>query len=147
GVNWMQANKRLSLVIAILLVLQLALPYGSWQQQKVTAATLGPVVVSTSPSNAATNIGLRPTLKVTFDENIVKKDLAKRILIYRYSDNTVEQTYSMNDYRVTISNNVLSIKLSTNLSLNTDYYVMIEAGAVANASNGASYIGMYDPSL
>jgi len=142
----MQANRRLSLVIAILLVVQLLLPYGSWQQN-VTAATLGPVVVSTSPSNAATNIGLRPTLRVTFDQNIVKKDNSKRISIYRYSDNAVVQSLPMSDSKVTISNNVLSARLGSDLSLSTDYYVLIDAGAVANASNGALFAGISDPSL
>jgi len=52
----------------------------------------------------------------------------------------------MSSSNVTISNNVLSFNIKSNaLALDTEYYVLIEAGAVANESNGALFQGINYP--
>jgi len=138
----MRGKQKLSLIIAILLALQIALP-ASLVQKEVVAATLGPVVLGLSPSDDATNVPLRPTFKATFDENIVKHDNNKTIKVYRYADNAEVDSILMSSSSVTISNNVLSFSVKSNaLALDTEYYVLIEAGAVANASNGALFQGI-----
>jgi len=141
----MRAKQKLSLIIAVLLVLQLALPV-SLIQREAAAATLGPVVVSLSPADNAMNVPVRSIFRITFDENIVKHDNNKKITINRYADNTQVDSFDMNSPYVSISNNVLTLNAThIQLDLNTEYYVLIEGGAVANASNGAVHAGISSP--
>src|SRR5690606_7493972 len=122
----MRGKQKLSLIIAIIMLLQIALP-ASLVQKEAAAATLGPVVVSLSPADDSTNAPLRPTFRVTFDENIVKHDNNKKITVYRYNDNAEIDSITMSNSSISISNNVLSFSFKSNaFALDTEYYVLIE---------------------
>src|SRR5690606_25890149 len=93
------------------------------------------------------NVAVRPIFKITFDENIVKHDLNKKITIYRYADNAEIQAFTMNSPYVSVSSNVLTVNANhIQLDLDTEYYVLVEGGAVANSSNGAVFAGISSPS-
>lgn len=142
----MRGKNKLSVLITIMLLLQLVLPVNAIQQQ-AAAATSGPVVKTLSPSDNTTNVPIRANFSVTFDEEIVKYDNNKKITIHRYSDNSVIQSFAMNSSYVTVSGNTLTLQAShITLDTNTEYYILIEAGAVANASNAALFAGINSPS-
>lgn len=134
------------MLVAITLVLQLFLPIWS-DSYSVKAAVSGPQIVSLSPANGTSNVPVNSIFKVTFDESIKKNDLSKNIAIYKYSSNSLVEKYAMSDYRVTVSNNVLTLDArGLTLALDTDYYILIEAGAVANESNSALSNGINEAS-
>ena len=137
----MQAKKRLSLVVAIFLSLQLILPIWS-NSDEVSAAPTGPIISSLSPSNNASNVPTTGVFKVIFDEDIKKGDLTKKITIHNYSTNDPVKEYLMNDSKITVLKNVLTIDArALKLDTNVEHYILIEAGAVAN-SNGALFSGL-----
>ncbi|MCR8660492.1 Ig-like domain-containing protein [Paenibacillus endoradicis] len=141
----MQARKKLSMLVAIMLLLQLFLPIWS-DMYTVKAAVTGPQIVSLSPANGTSNVPTSGKFIVTFDENIKFNDQTKKIGIYTTSTNTLYQEYAMSNSRVTISKNVLTLDArNLSLPLNTDYYILMEAGAVANESNGALFNGITNP--
>jgi len=141
----MQARKKLSMLVAIMLLLQLFLPIWS-DIYTVKAAVTGPQIVSLSPANGTSNVPISGKFIVTFDENIKFNDQSKKIGIYTTSTNTLYQEYQMSNSRVTISKNVLTLDArNLSLPLNTDYYILLEAGAVANESNGALFNGITNP--
>lgn len=142
----MRARKRLSLLVAIMLSLQLLLP--TWGNvEEIYAASTGPVVVSLSPADNASNVPTSPIFKATFDENIEIADSTKTVTIFQSSTNTAFVSYQMNNSRVSVSNNVLTINANNaNLPLDTDFYILIEAGAIKNKSNDALYTGMLNAS-
>lgn len=143
----MQARKKLSILVAVILLLQILLPSLSNEQQ-VYAAISGPVIVSLSPADDANNVPTNAIFKATFDENIAFADLTKSATIYRSSSNSPVVSYAMNNSRVTISNNVLTINASNHdLALDTEYYMLIEAGAVKNVSNDALFAGISSASV
>lgn len=138
----MQARKKLSVLVAVILLLQVLLPSLNSEQQ-VYAAVSGPVIVSLSPADDASNVPTNAIFKATFDENIAFADLTKTATIYRSSSNSPVISYAMNNSRVTISNNVLTINASNHeLAIDTEYYMLIEAGAVKNVSNDALFAGI-----
>jgi len=138
----MLAKKKFTIVIVAIMLLQLVFPIWSGNQV-VDAAVSGPIAVSFSPANNTSNVQNKPTLQVSFDENIKKGDSSKNIVIYKYEDNRPAATFQMNNSNVTVSGNILSINTSySNLALDTDFYVLIDAGAVVNESNGAQYSGI-----
>lgn len=142
----MRGKNKLSVILALMLLLQLIVPAGMLQKHAV-AATTGPVVISLSPTDNTSNVPVRAVFKATFDEEILKYDYNKKITIHRYSNNSVVQEFTMSSAYVTVSSNVLTLNAShITLDLDTEYYILIEAGAVANASNSAVFAGINSPS-
>jgi len=110
------------------------------------AAANGPLLVTMSPSNKAASVPLYSKLVMTFDESVKKTDGAATIYIRRLYDNQLFESYTVaSDSRVEInsaSRNIVTISPSKSFELNTSYYVIIEAGAFANESNGNIYAGL-----
>jgi len=110
------------------------------------AAVAGPQLVSMSPSNKTASVPLYSKLVMTFDESVKKTDGAATIYIRRLYDNQLFESYTVSsDSRVDInsaSRNIVTISPSKNFEVNTSYYVIIEAGAFANESNGNIYSGL-----
>ncbi|OUS75162.1 hypothetical protein B1748_18680 [Paenibacillus sp. MY03] len=145
----MKVTRKLSILLAIALLLQIGLPAAGWtlNQSAVTAAPAGPVTVSLSPADNLTGVPLGANLILTFDEAVRAGASTSYISIYKSSNNSLVEAISATSGQVSISSNTVTINpslASTNyrFELNTEYYVMIDAGAFLNVSNGAAYSGI-----
>ncbi|WP_424766642.1 Ig-like domain-containing protein [Paenibacillus sp. sgz302251] len=137
-------TRKLSLFMAVMLLLQISLTGWSWSPQQALAAPAGPVLVSLSPADDLTNVPITADLKMTFDENILKGSSSTNINIYDYATSNLVESINIGSNRVTIdsSQRVVTINPTNNFALNTNYYVLVDAGAYTNASNGAGYVGI-----
>ena len=100
--------------------------------------TTAPLLVTKTP-NAETITGNHPTLVMTFDENVLLG--AGNVKIVKKSDNatvvTIPVTASMvSGKTVTVTYTYDATK--GGLDKNTDYYVLVDAGVVKDASVGAN---------
>ena len=91
--------------------------------------SVAPAVSSTDPQSGATAVAIDKTVTVTFSEPVAQGSNFSSIALM--TGNTAVA------YTASISNNVLSIQPSNNLSNSTAYTVMIPAGAVNDLSGNA----------
>ncbi|MHA6481319.1 Ig-like domain-containing protein [Paenibacillus sp. strain BS8-2] len=141
----MKVSRKLSLLLAFALLLQLSLPAAGWigPVATVTAAPSGPAAVSMSPADNLTEVPLGANLVLTFDEAVRAGASSAYISIYRSANNALVEQISATTYgQVSISSNTVTINPSANFALNTDYYVLVDAGAFLNVSNSAAYGGI-----
>ncbi|MFD0590647.1 Ig-like domain-containing protein [Paenibacillus sp. GCM10027627] len=140
--------RKLSLILAILMIVQVGFPFGS-NTLPVTAAPAGPVALGFYPADNLTNVPLGANLKITFDENVRLGHSSANIVIYRSSDNQPIETLNIGSGRVSVSSDQREVIIDPILSstgykfeLNTDYYVLVDSGAILNVSNNAPYGGI-----
>lgn len=143
----MNQTRKLSVVLAILLLLQIGLP--GWSATKnAEAAPGGPVALSFYPADNLSNVPLDANLRILFDENVKLGSSTANIAIYRYSDNSLVESIGVGSGRVSISNQrevIIDPLLGATLNkfiLDTEYYVLVDAGAFLNVSNNAPYAGI-----
>ncbi|GKU76903.1 Ig-like domain-containing protein [Paenibacillus sp. L3-i20] len=143
----MYRTRKLSLFIAIVMILQLSLP-GWSDSMSVSAAPAGPVGISFYPADNLTNVPLGANLKITFDENVKLGPSTANIYIYKTANNELIETIGVTSGRVSISGGrdvyidpVLSAS-SGKFALDTDYHVLMDASAFLNTSNEANYSGI-----
>ncbi|OBR63568.1 hypothetical protein A7K91_06350 [Paenibacillus oryzae] len=140
----MKQTRKLSLFIAILMILQLGVP--GWSPgHKANAATSGPVAISFYPSANMNNVPINSRLKIVFDENVRLGASTTYVQLYKTADNSLVESISATSGRISIAssnNNEVTISPSSNFLPYTEYYVLIDAGAFVNASNGAAYTGI-----
>lgn len=142
-------RNRISILLTIALLMQLSLPGWLTLSEPIHAATLGPVIVSKSPADDFTSVGLNTTLSFTLDESVAKVNGSASITIYDYTLNQVFESYLVaSDGRVSIdgTGRTVNIRPSKAFVENREYYVLIEPGAFANVSNGANFSGIADAS-
>ncbi|WP_339205372.1 Ig-like domain-containing protein [Paenibacillus sp. FSL K6-3182] len=140
----MNRTSKLSSFIAVMLLLQLSLAGWSSAPQQVAAAASGPVVLSLSPADDLINVSISADLKMTFDENVSKGSSSTSIYIYDYATSNLVESIPLSSNRITIdsSQRVVTIDPSNNFALNTNYYILVDAGAFVNQSNGVGYAGI-----
>lgn len=140
----MKRTSKLSLFIAAALLLQLSFSGWSAQPQPVSAASNGPVALSFTPADDINNVAPGAVMKITFDENVAKGSSATYISIYEASTNTLFESLSVTSSRVRILTNKSEVTIDPqkDFDLNTNYYILISAGAFVNESNGAGYAGI-----
>jgi methionine-rich copper-binding protein CopC len=99
------------------------------------ADTVAPTVIRFTPADGLTGVATNSNIVLTFSEaikrgsgNIVLKDGGGRI-VERFSAETSS--------RISISNNLLTLKPTNNLAANTQYFVTFEAGTVRDAASNA----------
>ncbi|MBS4013732.1 MAG: Ig-like domain-containing protein [Bacteroidetes bacterium] len=97
-----------------------------------------PIVLEYSPINGAINVSVKTLLTLAFDENIYANN--GHIVIYR-SDASVFTTVSSNAPIVSITNNLVTIDLSTNLEFETSYYILISNSAFVDFA-GNNFAGI-----
>ncbi|MCR2806750.1 Ig-like domain-containing protein [Paenibacillus soyae] len=143
----MNRTRKLSLLLAVAMLLQLGLP--GWSAPKIAEAAIGgPVAQSFYPADNLTSVPLGTDLRILFDENVKLGASTASIDIYRSTDNVLVESIGMGSGKVTISgqreaiiNPALSLT-SNKFALNTEYYVLVDAGAFLNVSNNAPYAGI-----
>jgi len=98
----------------------------------------GPNLSSTNPSDNSFGVNTSLNFTFTFDKDIKASETSGNIALYK-SDGTLVKAYS-ND-SLNISEKVIT--LPTELSANTDYYILIDP-KIIESSNGISYKGITD---
>lgn len=108
---------------------------GDWSF--ATADVTSPVISSLLPADNATGVLETPTIIATFDEPIIAGASAS-IGIYLMDDTPVE-VFDETDFggALIISSDQLTITLASPLSATTEYYILIAAGSVEDASANA----------
>ncbi|RUT44652.1 hypothetical protein EJP82_16965 [Paenibacillus anaericanus] len=137
--------KKISLVLAVVVLLQISLPEWLTLSQPIKAAAQGPIIVSTSPADDFLSVVPSAKLTFTFDESITKVNGSATITIYEYDTNTVFESFvvaSSGAVTIDSTGKVVTIQPSKPFQENTEYYVNIEPGAFANVSNGANFNGI-----
>ncbi len=102
-------------------------------QNLTIKAEIEPDVISTVPAAGATKVKKADPLTMTFDKNI-SAAAGKKIKIYKKSDNSVVETVDAGDgSKVSVNGSTVTIQHNAFVT-NTDYYVVVEAGAFVDAS-------------
>ncbi|WP_168123985.1 Ig-like domain-containing protein [Paenibacillus sp. HB172176] len=150
----MFVNRKLSLVIIFALLLQLGLPGGLALSSIAHAASGGPVVLGFAPADNLTSVPLGADLKITFDESVSKGSSTSHVYIYKTNGNVLVEDIAASSSRISLSSNRQEVTIDPALSgsgnkfeLNTEYYVLIDAGAFRNVSNGAAYSGIQSATI
>ncbi|MEV5029676.1 Ig-like domain-containing protein [Paenibacillus sp. LPE1-1-1.1] len=140
----MNRTSKLSSFIAVMLLLQLSLAGWATDPQQASAASAGPVALSLSPADDLANVSLTADLKMTFDESISKGSSSTSVSIYDYATSNLVESIPLSSGRIAIDSTqrTVTIDPSNNFALNTNYYILVDAGAFVNQSNGASYAGI-----
>jgi hypothetical protein len=86
-----------------------------------------PTVTTLIPANGTTNTPVNLSASVTFNEDVMKGN--GTIVLKKTSDNSIVQTIYVAD--ATLAARTLSVTLN-NLQVNTQYYLEVSAGAVAD---------------
>ncbi len=98
--------------------------------------TTPPSVSSFTPSNGAVGIAATTTtLTMAMSEAVTK--FSGNILLKKYSDNSTVDTISVSSSQVSVAGSVVTITLGTSLASNTQYYVEVPAGAIADTAGNA----------
>ena len=98
-----------------------------------------PVVTTYAPLNAAINVGLKPTLTLTFDE-ITKVVSGKLIRVFDLANQALP--VATLDISTAVQNGKSwSIPTTTALSFSKTYFIVIDAGAVTDIF-GNAYVGI-----
>ncbi|MGO4547493.1 Ig-like domain-containing protein [Paenibacillus sp. 2TAB23] len=144
----MNRTSKLSSFIVIMLLLQLSLAGWGSAPQQVSAATTGPAVISLSPADDLINVSISGDLKMTFDENVSKGSGSTAISIYDYATSNLVESIPLSSNRISIdsSQRVVTIDPTNHFALNTNYYILVDAGAFVNQSNGAGFAGIISAS-
>jgi hypothetical protein len=100
----------------------------------------GPVATVFNPADEATGVVVGSNIVITFDKNI-RAGVGTITLRTVSADGTIIESYDVtSSARLTFSTNTLTIDPTSNLDLNTNYYVVIPNNAVA----GYAGIDTYD---
>src|SRR3989344_4815628 len=104
--------------------------------------TTAPTVSSLSPSNTATGVSPSSDFVITFSESVSAVS-GKNITIKKFSDDSTLETIAADNSKVTISENVVTIKPSPDGGFQdlTLYYIVIDSGAFIDAASNA-YAGI-----
>ncbi|MGO4108674.1 Ig-like domain-containing protein [Paenibacillus sp. YAF4_2] len=107
--------------------------YSITSQDLTITSEIEPNVISTVPAAGADKVKKADPLTMTFDKNITAV-AGKKITIYKKSDNSVVETIDAgNIAKVTVSGSLVTIQHNAFVN-NTEYYVVVEAGAFVDTS-------------
>ena len=101
-----------------------------------------PTLSSCSPADGASGVGLSDNIILTFSEKVDAE--SGNIIIKKSSDDSVFETIDVTGSKVTGSGTTtITINLSNNFSVNTDYYINVASTAFDDVDS-ASYAGISD---
>ena len=102
--------------------------------------TTAPTLSSSSPIDNATAVATNSNIVLTFSEN-VSAVAGKNVTIKKTSDNSTAATIDAADGQITVAANVATINPTSDLSSDTEYYVLIDSGAFKDSLNNV-YTGI-----
>ncbi|MGI2296725.1 Ig-like domain-containing protein [Paenibacillus sp. GXUN7292] len=143
----MKWKNKLSLFVAVMMVLSFIMTGWGGRQETASAASSGPVVMSQFPANGSTNVSRKTSSPMTilFDEPVRIGQSNAKITIHLDSNNSIVNTINASSVRISSDGKEVTFYRTVQLDLNTTYYVQIEAGAFQNISNGSPFIGIGQP--
>jgi hypothetical protein len=100
----------------------------------VISSAVAPTLSSSSPTDNTTNIVISSNIVLTFNENI-SKGISGNITIKKTSDDSTVETIAVTSGLVTISTTQATINPTSNLDLNTEYYVLVDNTAFKDAGD------------
>lgn len=95
---------------------------------------VAPKTILLIPANNSTSISLSPEFKMEIDERIWPV-AGRNIRLHRASDNAIVETLASNSPRVEVLQDDIYFSFETQLAIETQYYIVIDAGAFADAAN------------
>ena len=101
----------------------------------ITIDEAAPTLSSSNPTDDAQGVALDSNITLTFSENIT--DNGGTITLKKSSDNSTVEAFS----GFSISGDTITLNPSSNLDIDTDYYIEISNGAVKDAT-GNLYAGL-----
>jgi len=102
----------------------------------VTAPTLS----SSTPTDNATAVAVGANIVLTMSETVTAVT-GKNITIKKTSDNSTVTTIDAADPQITVSGSTVTINPTSDLIAGTEYYVLVDSGALKDASNN-DYVGI-----
>ena len=105
----------------------------------ITEDITAPKLVSTNPLDDATSVSAVQVFEMTFDRNVAKG--SGNIKIYDRTGATLIETLPVSSPSVKITNKMVSFQFVAPLVYNSEYYIIVEAGAITNASVNAIPFG------
>jgi len=99
----------------------------------------GPVVTSLAPPTGSTDVGVSTNIVFTFDKNI-RSGVGTITLRTGSASGTIIESYDVtSSARLTFNTNTLTIDPTSNLSVTTNYYVVVPDEAVAGYAGTDTY--------
>ena len=106
----------------------------------VIADTAAPIVSSNVPANNSQGITVDSNIVLTFNENVVVG--TGNIIIHKTSDDSVIETIDVTSNLVTFNGTTgVTINPTNNLDNFTEYYILIDSGAIKDTANN-NYAGI-----
>lgn len=122
--------------------------FGGFSDETVMAfSTVAPpevVLVSTTPPDGAVDIDPGTPLVLTFSEPV--EAAAGTVSVFEVIAGTLVETIDVLSAGVLISNDTLTVDLTATLGNSTEYYVLVDAGAIQSLIGGA-FDGIADPTV
>lgn len=110
------------------------------QPSTVIADTTSPILSSNVPANNSQGITVDSNIVLTFNENVVVG--TGNIIIHKTSDNSVIEAIDVTSNLVTFNGTTeVTINPTNNLDNFTEYYILIDSGAIKDTSNN-NYAGI-----
>jgi endonuclease I/methionine-rich copper-binding protein CopC len=100
-----------------------------------------PVIASLSPENGSTSVSLSTDLSISFSEEILAG--TGNISILKISNDSIIESIDVTGDQISITNNTVTIDPETSLEEETQYYILIDAGAFTDKSSNV-YDGIAD---
>ncbi|MUT65030.1 Ig-like domain-containing protein [Paenibacillus sp. NEAU-GSW1] len=144
-----QYRKRLSILLALALLLQLSLPQWFAGNHLIADAATGPTVTTFSPTDNNTAVAVDAPLSFTFNESVKKGTGSAAIRIYEFETQELFETYTVatnNRVAIDSSNKKVTITPSKAFAVNTDYYVLIDSGAFVSTASDTGFAGLTNAS-
>ena len=93
-------------------------------------STAAPNVVSTSPADDATNVGLTASISITFDKEVIAG--TGSIELRRLNDNAAIASFNVLSSAVSFSGSTVTIQPTSPMPQSADLYIYIAAGAITD---------------
>lgn len=105
-----------------------------------TPDTTPPSLTSSTPTDNAASVAVGENIVLNFSETVTAVT-GKNITIKKTSDDSTVTTIDAADAQVSVSGSAVTINPTSDLAANTEYYVLIEAGAFRDGSSNG-YAGI-----
>jgi len=113
---------------------------GSLATLNISSATSA-TISSLSPTDNSTNVAVNSNLVITFSEAVQAG--SGYVRLYKASDDTVIESFDVtSSSALTLSDAQLTINPTSDLSVGTSYYVLVDATAYDSVDDGASFAGI-----
>ncbi len=103
-----------------------------------------PVLVELLPGDDASNVSLVTPLALSFDELV--KPGTGNMYVYKSINDELVDTYPMEAPGVVVMDELIGVLINQPLKLNTDYYILLDNGAVTDIL-GNAFVGIDDKTV